>query len=211
MTEYKQLVNKIKERYPDVKIKYKDDYWYWRKLPEKLRTSGMANYNTIWMPTRSNNFIMLAHEYQHIVDMHNMGRLYFYLMYSTPQILSLFWFLMTIIAFLFGNYIFGIIHLVVACLLLLPWPSKERVHLEMQGYKMSLYVAKLKHYNSTHYNKFIVDALRSWLYYKMIWSDDKAHKIVFEASEQINNGESVVNNDIAFRDVYEIIKGKTIL
>ncbi len=203
--KFDELAGRIKKQYPHSEIRYKEDYWYWRILPKKLRHSGITLNNTIWMPFHDNNYEMLAHEYQHLVDWNDIGVLNFLMMYTCPQILSVFWFFFALMAVIFGLKIFAIITACIGVLFLLPWPSKGRVYLEMKGYLMTLYVAALENKDMYGYRNFVVDALKSWLYYKMVWTSRHASNLVFEAEEVLNDQEAIANTSVAFQDVNEIL------
>lgn len=204
-SKYNKLAKRIKENYPKSEIKYKDEHWFWKLLPSRLRTSGTTFRNTIWMPTRDNNFEMLAHEYQHLVDWNDLGTIGFLTTYCCPQILSLFWFFFAILALAFGLYPFALIFGITGFLFLLPWPSKGRAYLEMKGYLMTIYVLSASNQYTSWNRNFIVDALRGWLYYKMVWTRWRASNLVLDAESVLNEKEAIADISIAFRDVYEIL------
>ena len=204
--QYEKLVERIQNRYPDSKIKYKDEHWFWKRLPKMLSRSGITFPKTIWMPNRGTNlFGMLAHEYQHLVDYHKIGTIGFDIIYLSPQLLAILWIFLMILAIGFSLKTFAIIFAIAGIISLLPWPSKGRTSLEMSGYSMTLFVAALSGQNIFEYRKFIVDALKSWLYYKMVWTDKKALELTLNAIDEISDKEAITNKSVAFRDVYEII------
>jgi len=203
---YDSLVARIKKQYPDVKIRYKEDHWFWKRLPKMFRCSAITLSHTIWMPFRNNDFDLLAHEYQHEVDIQDMGWLAFLTMYVCPQILSLFWFFIAIIATMFGFKVFATMVAVGGAIFLLPWPSKARTYLEMKAYLMSLYVVSLIHEDQIeHFSDFVVDVLRRWLYYKMVWTEKQAREWVRSANKVLKEEEAIADTSIAFKDVNEIL------
>lgn len=200
--KFDRLREKIRERFPDSKIKYKNESKFWKRLPKRLRNAGTTINHTIWMPNRDKNFAMLSHEYVHLFDIYEMGWIPFLLKYTFPQWLFLVGLLVSIVAIIIGFPVMAIISLALGLLCLAPWPSKPRFRLELRGYAMSLFQAKLRGYSSPEYQKNIVDALRSWLYYKMVWS-------VLDTYEAVNNIVYMLpvvgNMDTIFKEVQEIL------
>jgi len=209
---FNALASKIQKRYPKVKIRYKDGHWFWKRLPGSLSTNGTALGNTIWLNKKTSyNLRRLAHEYQHIVDMKSMGLVGFMSMYLHPQLLSVFWFITAIMAIFFGLKLFTIILAGVGLLLLLPWPSRSRAYLEMNGYLMSMYVASRQNKDMLSYGDFVVDTMRSWLYYKMVWTKVRSRNLVQDAFDVLEDEEAIINTSVAFRDVNEIFTKQTIV
>jgi hypothetical protein len=202
-TKYYKLVRKIQTRYPDVKIKYKKDYWYWRILPKRIRNAGSAMNKTIWMPAQ--RFGTLAHEYQHIVDIQEMGWPMFSYLYILPQVFSLLFAFLLVLSIGFNLTVFTIIFSILTLGALAPWPAKVRADLETRGYMMSMYVALHSYKKTEKYRKKIIDVLTDWLYYKMVWTKSHAAYLVDEAMQVLDNEEETINYSIAFRDVHEII------
>jgi hypothetical protein len=205
MEKYDSLEKKIKNRYKKAKIRYKNDYVFWRILPKKLKTSGFTFWNTIWMPKRSYNFTMLAHEYAHLHRMKKMGFLKFLFLYLFPQIIALPFAIITIIFLLLslGNYAFIP---AIGLLALLPWPSKHRLKLEAEGYIVNLAVGKwIKNENIERLQKFIVDSLVGWLYYKMTWERKEATKLVEEMTQQINERPWELMANEVYKDIYRTL------
>lgn len=148
---------------------------------------------------------MLGHEYQHLVDMNSMGILSFLMMFLCPQILSIFSFFLIIPAIMFGIKTIAIIAAIIGIIFLLPWPSKSRVYLEMKSYLLSLYIVALtKPTYLDSFSNYIVDSLRSWLYYKMIWTKKQAKKRILAAILVLAK-EDIANTSVAFEDIHEII------
>ena len=203
--QFDRLKEKIHERFPDAKIKYKNESKFWRMLPRRLRTAGTTINHTIWMPNRDKNFAMLSHEYVHLFDIYEMGWIPFLAKYTFPQWLFLLAVLVVIIAGIAGAAAVSIVSAIVGFLCLAPWPSKSRLELELRGYTMSLFQAKLRGYDSQECRKNIIDALRSWLYYKMVWS-------MIDAAEAVNNIAYMLpvvgDMDAVFKDVQEILNEK---
>lgn len=203
MTKYKQLETKIKERYPHAKIKNKKDHWFWKRMPKPLRTSAITLPGTIWVPEE--NFEVLSHEYQHLVDFEEMGYANAMLMYLSPQIFFVFWLWFAFMALCFSLPVFGVVFSIIALLHLLPWPSKGRMYFETKGYQMTLFVAYHSKQDMFRYSNFVIDALTSWLYYKMVWSKQEAANVVLDVQEEITQS-TAATHGVAFQDVYEIIK-----
>lgn len=202
---FEALKLKIEERYPDVKIRYKSDHWYWKMLSRKLRFSGMGFGSTIWLPSRQNDVGMLAHEYGHIVDMKRMGMLGFLHMYCSPQIYALPLALLTILVCCLDLPVLGILLAITSIGFLLPFPSKERVALELRGYRLTLAVEQwMSDSNTPYLKKFIVDSLLSWLYYKMIWSRNEATRMVEKMAVSISTDHEILVENPAFEDTYSI-------
>ena len=200
--KFYRLREKILQRFPDAKIKYKNESKLWKMLPSRWRNAGTTMNHTIWMPNRDKNFAMLSHEYVHLFDIYEMGLLVFLAKYTFPQWLFLVGALVSIIALIAGSPAVAIIALVLGLLCLAPWPSTPRFRLELRGYAMSLFQARLRGYNSLEYQKNIVDALKSWLYYKMVWS-------MLNAAEAVNNIVYMLpvvgDMDTIFKEVQEIL------
>jgi len=205
MNKIEKLKQKIIQRYPDVQIRYKQNHWFWKRMPSKLLNSGMALPKTIWLPNKDHSFDMLAHEYEHLVYYKTMGFLGFLLMYLQPQLLSLIGFALAVVAFCLSLPAFSAVLLAAGVLCLLPWPSKNRAYLEMKGYLMSLYVRAEEGKDMQETMNFVIDALRSWMYYKMVWTKKRARTLVNHAVYTLDNQDNISNISVAFKDVYEII------
>jgi len=205
MDMYDALSKKIKHRFKNFKLRYKSDYIFWRILPKKLRRSAMTFGNTIWMPSRAYNVSTLAHEYAHLVTFNKMGLLKFLWLYLQPQIFCIPFFITAVVLFIMSFKIAAVISLLAGIVMLMPWPSKERMKLEAEGYTMTLAVEKWGHGVNTKYlQKYIVDSLMSWLYYKMTWNRVEATKLVEQMTKQVNEESSEPMNNIAYTDTYEI-------
>lgn len=207
MIKYDKLALKIKARYPNSQIKYKDESKFWKFMPEVWQQNAMClSPNTIWMPSRkTKSFSKLAHEYQHLVDWNELGRLGFLWIYLTPQLYSMFLLIFALLAFGFELPIFSVILLIIGLGFLLPWPSRGRAHLEMKGYLMSLYVYLDANEDIYYLRKNLIDVLKSWLYYKMVWTSSRAHHLIHEAEEKLANKADIPKISPAFEDVYEIL------
>ena len=70
---------------------------------------------------------------------------------------------------------------------------------------MTMYVTLLEGGNMQESMQNIVEALQSWLYYKMVWTRTHAEELVNGAAELLKDDDCVPNVSIAFQDVYEII------
>jgi hypothetical protein len=199
------LLLKMKKRYPESRIRYKEDHWFWKRLPKPLRESAITLNNTIWLPHRNNDFDSLAHEYDHYVLIKTIGIINFLFLYLFPQVLSIFFAMFAFLAIMFGLKAFAIIFGVVACLFLLPWPSKTRANIEVRAYLMKPFIAKYQGKDIFKYDSFIIDALKSWLYYKMVWTKKQSSDLMLDAKEVLNGEEAINNTSIAFKDVHEIL------
>ena len=70
---------------------------------------------------------------------------------------------------------------------------------------MSLAVEKWGHGKNTKYlQKFVVDSLVGWLYYKMTWDRGEATKLVEKMTRQVNENDPELMKNIAYKDTYEI-------
>lgn len=202
---YSKLKNKIQERYPGTKIRYKEDHWFWKHLPDIFKNSSNAFYKTIWMSERNCDFETLGHEYAHIVDMHNIGLFQYLLFYGRPQTLAIIPIFLLVLSLMLGFFWMPIVLGVASILLLCPWPSPSRVNLEQVGYTMTLYINKLtKDTDPSVYEDFVIDSLKSWLYYKMIWTARKAREVTNEILSNIADNK-IPETNVAFKDIYEII------
>ena len=204
--QYIKLTDKIYKRYPNTKIKYKNEHWLWKRLPTKIKLAGTTmSKNTIWMPDRKPRFRMLAHEYQHLVDWNSMGTFGFGVMYLSPQITSIVLIALAFVALMFGLKLFALIMGIMGLIFLLPWPSRGRRYLEMKGYLMSMYIVAITNLDISAYRHYLVDVFTSWLYYKMVWTRSRASELILEAAETIDDKEAIANTSVAFKDVYEIL------
>jgi hypothetical protein len=209
---FDELAAVIKIRYPEVKIRYKCDHWYWKLVPKKFRAAGSVLGNTIWLQDRETSFGTLAHEYQHIVDTNDMGRLAFITMYLAPQILALIPLFFVALSIYFSMPLFIVLNALATLLCLAPLPAPGRAWLELRGYSMGLFLARLRHgENSDYYSDFVVDAMTGWLYYKMIWSRRRAWRMVEKAAALVEDSKQARKISRAFEDVYKIVNSKTVV
>lgn len=186
-----QLEDHLRKRYK-VRIKYKDESVFWRLLPESLQTTGITLKNTIWMPTRDQNFSMLCHEYAHVVDQTETGWLKWILGYLFPQVISLIILPVLIVGIILSNPYISTISLVLLITSLLPWPSKHRLEAETRGYLMNLFLSK--HKNGCVLDrdrKNVIDSMFSWTYYKMIWKRSKLEEIVDRLIHSVETKENL--------------------
>jgi hypothetical protein len=204
--QYDRLKARILERYPDTKIKYKCDHWLWKRLPDifsKRTATTNPLTKTIWMQDRKPRLRTLAHEYQHIVDINDMGGIAFSLMYLSPQSRCLLPLVLCILACGFTAWAWAIVMAAAAVFCLLPWPSKGRAYLELRGYMMGVAISHWWGYDLEDRKRKTIDIMRSWLYYKMVWSSLKASELVHDAIE--NHLEDAQHISVAFKDVHEIV------
>ena len=205
MRIYDALEKQIKNRYKNTKIKYKSDYLFWQILPKSLRLSGITLGNTIWMPSRTYNVSTLAHEYAHLVQIQELGILGFLFLYLQPQIFALFFLIIAIMCIGFMLPQLMIAAFVLMGISLAPWPSKQRLKLERAGYIMNFAVEKWgSGQNTKRLQKYIVDSLLSWLYYKMTWNRDQINRFVNKMVQEVNEESSELMTNIAYKDTYEI-------
>jgi hypothetical protein len=205
--QYK-LEAKILNKHPEVEIKYKEDYWYWKILPKSLQKYGSQLGTTIWLPNRKAKPKILAHEYIHYLDKKRLGDFTFLLFYLMPQCISVIYFLLLFSFLITGvNDLYTIIPMIV---FLLPWPSKTRLMLETRGYMMNLAIELwTKGAIDDEYIKKVIDYTKSWTYYKMVWSPLRASTNIQDTLHQQIDTLHLQNG---YKDVYEIInEQKTIL
>ena len=142
---FDQLVKASRNYFPEIQIKYKNESSLMILLGRILGDSFIKDVsttvgNSVYLP--SSNFtkihaisscIILLHELVHLYDQKQVGQIIFVLSYLFPQILFLF------VPFLLFIISWKIVVLV-AILLLLPWPAIFRIHWEKRAYLSSIYV-----------------------------------------------------------------------
>lgn len=150
MTSYSErfqaFKNALSKNVPDLQVKYKNESFLMKLLGMIMffNPSFMTNFittigNTVYFPTKemveednSSAIRVLAHEYVHMRDSQRYSNFIFVIMYLFPQILAplallllLVWWPLAIVGFL---------------LLLAPLPAPGRKLLELNGYRMSLFM-----------------------------------------------------------------------
>lgn len=210
MTKYSELTEKIQERYCDVRIVYLKNHSIWNMLPNRFKKIAFAFGSRIFLPAKVYDIRLLAHEYDHISKQKCIGMFNFLMMYFSPQINAIQPITIGFLAAIMGVYPITILCWLASLIMLLPWPSAARVHVEKEAYLLDLavewWIAKEI---SDMTKKKVVDSLISPLYYKMLWSRKKAEKIVDEMIDQIINRPETLMDNVAFRDTYEILHDKT--
>lgn len=182
------LLFKIKERFPDFQVGFKDKSPLMKVLGFVLKPfcpTFMEHYTTtighkVYVPSEDFlkksrvAFAVLAHEFVHMVDESNEGRLLFRFKYLFPQVLFLILAPLAVASYFVSPWACLVLGLL-AVLSLLPWPAKFRTEYEFRGYRMSQAVeywltgrvwnpesADLIGSNFTNFN-----------YYRMSWSSVK--------------------------------------
>lgn len=193
-SKIKKLTDKISEEFPDFTVKFKNEQWFWRVLPQPARKSITTIGETVWFPSAESYdgmrptrlFAVLAHEYKHMRDQALLGILFF-LMYLFPQILFLLAFPISVaLTLALGNWF--LIAVALSFLTLAPWPSRMRADLEMRGYSMDLLALFLKKGTVSNGDvDRIVSSLTGWTYYKMIWTQRMARRHVLSAIIGLDN------------------------
>lgn len=204
---YLRLEQRILARLLHARIRFQEDYWPWKLIPIKIRPPAITLGNTIWLSARANDAGTLAHEYQHLMDIDEMGLLRFLIMYLAPQISCYIPAMFLMLSFAFGSTLGIILFACLTALLLLPRSAPNRTWLEMRAYAVTLYMTKLRDYDSYNSEEFrnkIIDDISSWTYYKMI-SRAKAKKMVDEAITLLQDESKTCDISIVFRDINGII------
>jgi len=219
-----RLVARIQERHPDFEIRFKDDplptwlrpvFWF-----QSLITKGFwERYTTtvgshVYFPNRefyeadkARSFEILAHEFVHMHDSAELGKVQFTLRYLFPQVtLGVF----GLLGFLGLAWppLFALFALFLA---LAPWPAPWRTKYEKRGYRMSILARTMmgQPVNAEH----IASQFTGRQYYWMSWEKQGIMKWV---TEEIADGRATLANvkslDRPYRDVHEVyyqfMKGK---
>lgn len=204
---YRKLKTKIVDRWPDIKIKHKQDYDFWKKLPIERQYSSSAIMDTIWMGTES--FAVLAHEAKHQERIQKEGKLKFYAKYAFPQIIGGMLTLLSI-PFFFFSVIAGLIPLIAGLLMFLPLPSPTRADIELDAYTLELAIEYWVTGKISEYSKSkIYNALTSTFYYKMIWDDEEAWERIESQCYKITAApKRYAESSYLNWEVYKICKGE---
>ncbi len=207
---FKTIEEKIAQRYPEVKVKDKEDYWFWRALPRSTKTRSLAIHNTIWLANFS--AMTLGHEYCHIEDQKNQGLFKWLAGYFWPQFCAIPLLMVGILSIILNIGIYSLIPIGLALIAGLPWPSKKRLSKELYGYTINL----AAEYWATgaislEHKKKIVDSLSGWGYYKMVWKRSTAENAVDIIATMIENNSLFFTESQAYTDVYQAFKTNRIL
>jgi len=196
--ELQQFLDAAREHiHPDIKIRYKEEEGWWRKLlPKTYKDSWTTMGTDIWAPTRdrvedplwiTSTVAVFLHECGHVEDRHQ-GAVGFYGRYTAPQIMSALLAAIVIAAeFVFGFPFHWAIPLsIVFVFPLLPWPSPLRVGLEQNPYAIGTWIRIRQYLNMNdatlraEAEASLSKALRGWLYYKMVWRKKTADRLARE-------------------------------
>jgi hypothetical protein len=178
---YKKLKCAIIDRWPDVKIKHKQDYDFWKLLPIERQYSSSAICNTIWMGAES--FMTLAHEAKHQERIQKHGLIKFYFKYAFPQIIGALIILACIPLFFF-SWIPALLLSIFSLLFFIPWPATFRAQLELEAYTLGMAIEMWTTGKISDYTKLnIFEAMTGRFYYKMVWDEDEALELI-EAQER---------------------------
>lgn len=168
----------IISKFPEAKIRYKTDFWYWRILPKKIRTSATILGNTIWLPSRDVDLFTLVRTYARFDLLKQIGRDRFYTYYLSPQLSSIICLFFFLAMFGLGFKAISILLLAMAFVALLPFPSDGRVLIEKEAVTAEIWAAIWLYGTvSLEHRKKLIDSLSGWGYYKMI-SREKAEILV---------------------------------
>lgn len=140
----------VKEE-PTFKLRFKSETWWWKALYYTViwvfNRRFMTHYattvgTTVYLPDRayleskgSQLVGLLAHELVHMRDRREMGKVTYFLKYSSPQI-----FAALALLSVFAVWSLPMLVFLLFLLLALPIPSPGRKELELNGYTMSLAV-----------------------------------------------------------------------
>jgi hypothetical protein len=201
------LKSKITTRWPDIKIKHKQDYWFWRLVPKKRMYTSCVLGDTIWMGME--NGLTLAHEAKHIEAMQRNGKFIFYLQYLYPQIIALLFLLGTIMLFYNSFILAGLVCLVPMGIFLFPFPSPTRAKLEIEALTTELAIEQWITGEISEYSKGrFINLLTSNLYYKMMWDKKEAEHIFHIQEIRITKAPKKYVRDSYINSIlYEMIKG----
>jgi len=170
--EVAQLIQIMRQVCPELQIRFKDEHWFWRRCPKRLRRAATTMFTTVWLSSRKRaesdhwgTFYTLAHEFVHVWDWVTKP-FTFVLGYLMPQILGL-----------------------LIPLALLPWPSPWRRRLEMRGYRMNMAIQYWRRGTITSgMKRWVRQAIRGPLYYWMVWRKEIAVEVVDRAEWEIKIG-----------------------
>lgn len=213
MNNLEQLQARIRTRAPKFEIRFKDESLFMKILGKILffNKSFMTRYITtigdkVYWPSRKKfeddptaSFIILAHEYVHIMDYINHP-MYFTSGYAFPQILAIFA-LLSVLAFISPWFLFFLFFL----LFLAPIPAPIRKWAEMRGYGMTVklrawFWGPLSEEDIDHYSKQFTTSA-----YYFMWPFEK--NVKKELRNWANPDDlECFNINPAYEDVYNIIK-----
>jgi hypothetical protein len=204
MADYFEIFKRqAQKKYPKLKIRSKQDHFFWKRMPSGLKYSGITLGNTIWLPKEHTNVGMLAHEVMHYEDIKRYGFINFYLLYLFPQSLFFIFFPLFLLFLVLSNTVMFSIFLVLSIISLLPLPSYTRAWLELRGYKISLYALMKRGFDIGEYEDYLIGVLTGFFYYKMVWNKDKAKAMVYKVMKDIKNEE--IDGE-TFKDLKSIIE-----
>lgn len=200
-----KIIDKIYERFPDAKIRSKDDLWLWKLAPKRFKKYATTIGKTIWWPVHDPledpDALLLIHEYDHLAYFYEHGFLKTAFRYLSPQINSL----LFLVAFLFGwltNASIGLLIVLgaISLIKLLPFSSYSRAHIEARAFALQILTAEVINYQPDFYKLHAEKQLTSWNYYKPLWSKQKARDFL-TAYMDIN----VQDMSLAAQDVYDVV------
>lgn len=189
------------------KVKYKDDYIFWKILPKPLRETAITLGSTIWLPERGSRIVTLIHEASHLVEVKSTGKLRWYFEYLMPQSISLVWLAIALAMMAFNVFSLPVF-IIAAAWLIMPLPSSDRVEKEARAYTVSLYFKK-QFYGKLPdgYREFLIDNLCGWIYYKMIWRRSVAESLFDVMDSKSNDYDYLIKKYPEVKDIEEIING----
>lgn len=210
-----ELIDAIKNYYPDFKIGYKDQSTLMKILNKILFWSKdfMTGYtttvgDTVYFPSQNyvttkqvTSSVVLLHEIVHVYDEHRLTKFLFGFLYLFPQVLA--------IGFLILLFISWQISLIFI-LFLLPIPAFFRMYFEKRAYMAALYSMKklndLKDYkiDLDAQNDFHVAQFKSSTYYFM-WPFSNIDKEFAAALVKIRNNERPYDDNEVFDMLDDIL------
>jgi|SRR5579885_1002689 len=195
-----QVLDKVAQFFPDVKIAYKDQSTLMKILGFLLffNPAFMTSYittlgSTIYFPSQTyvnahpvSSLVVLLHELTHVKDEKKISKVLFSLAYLLPQLL--------VLLFLPLLFIFGWKVALFSLIFLAPLPAYFRMIFEKRAYMTSIYV--INKLNQTHpdykinlddQTKFFVAQFKNFSYYVM-WPFNSIDKEFATALQLIKDG-----------------------
>jgi hypothetical protein len=196
---YEKTVAMCRDEIPGFEVRFKSEsftskligiliYVFNREYMTRFTTT---RYPRVYFPSRewlAKNYWaatkVLCHEFVHLYDRKRRGSLSFNLRYLSPQFLAL-GALGALGAFLWLPMLLCLCFLGFA----LPWPAPGRVHIERRGYKMSMAINFWRHGSIKEDQlEWVQKHFVGWNYYKMCWSADSIHKMLYNDRIAIIDG-----------------------
>lgn len=167
---YERLTALILSEFQGFRIRNLKEFWLFRIL--KLKNRSITIGQTIYVDDgfvhgNKGSCYILAHEFVHMWDRKELGSVFFYQKYFSPQWYGLIWLIFSFLFFPF-NVLCGVCCLVASIVSFFPWPSKERTNLELRGYGMSIAMEKWIYEKCPDQTEeYLIAVFGGWMYYKM--------------------------------------------